>query len=242
MFIGGLILDMSSKCNVPELRDVLGSVCTDLEFLVVGDLEGRCLNTFETIRAGVYFVASTDQGKSIEIPSRNSVATAWVNGTILNTLEIDDLTSLDTPKGAGYEASKLLVKFNSNRHDSNDGDSNYANKAYKRIHSKMKGVWAMTLIYMSLRPSIILSRKDRMMYLSLVYTGSALMLLWSDCIIDVKNDSAFMYNIAPLAESELLVIHPSYILSKVRKWGSLYNYNFLKVCSIIDRYLTRSAR
>ncbi len=231
-------------------KKALDSILTDCPTYIIGNsLIGEYKQTpdLETpLVTGLYTISGVPS--LIPIPSRGSVSAAWVSGSILNTDEIDKFTNITDSEynSESYAPAKLLVKLNSTKHTPSE-ESNYTDLVKNRVFNNLRGKWAITLAYLSKRPLIVLMQNMCDTYFHIVYDEHNLAIVWSNeegITQSLDKEKVFVYHVTPLHDKHILILHPLYLISKVKKWSMRFKTmgGRLMVIAALERYLSRNAQ
>ena len=248
-FVGLLILDMPASCKVDVLAASLHTLMKPFDYHFQADLAGVATDQVHldksTLLPGLLLMSSDAAPYAMDVPTRISSVYNWFAGNLINLPAINEFTGLDANDDPGYAPIKLMLRLNSEKHNASSAE-NYAQTVFERVYQRMSGKWTQTLLYLGIRPSIVLTRNSQDMYMSLLSIDGCSILLWtSECeyVLNLTANSdthdIFCYNITPMYDKSVLVLHPVFLLSKVRKWGHKSQFNTLKVFGILERYLSR---
>lgn len=264
IFLGAMVLDQSARTNKQKVADLLNLVVTPFNHIGVSDIlerpvfESRAV-TPEDVVSGLVVMGSMQQPDTRYIPSKTACAMSWLRGRVTSLAEVERIysgKSLDETETSSQEAAtKLLLRINSDRHLTPEPE-NYTQRVHSRVTDLMGGQWCSTLMYLGPKPIISLAQRNQMMHFSVVTLDNCMILVWStemDAVnelltvipdgnsLDYLKRAAWVNNIAILHEKNTVVLHPMYLLSKVRKWGQAHNFNPLKVMTTLEQYLNRSS-
>jgi len=222
------------------------------------------------VRNYLMSVPSEYEGKpplGIPLPSRNAFVAGCIHGNVQNQEELKDSVGI-TDQSNDYNyllAPKLLARLNSSDAellDSEDNTKSYRERVNSRIYSVIKGQYSSHLAYLSSKTSFVLMSKDvhsvdtfrsSLKVWLLSYKGLILVLwstdgefanLFESFMEEHYSKDSYLLFVSPIILSleGVLVIHPNFIVSKLRKWKSTYKNKggTLLAFGNLKKYLLRS--
>jgi hypothetical protein len=178
------------------------------------ELEEVLLTTYQQVETTgySYLLWSDDQPTIKHVMSRNSLVALWGENVL-------------TP-GSEEEPIQYLLRLNtSSESQDNRQPRNYSHLVRERVIDRMASIkHALTMVYVGVKPSFIVSTKKMGMKLWVILVDNAFLLVWSTQHDLVKNMLQGMeqvrqhyvsVNEVEFPESALLVIHPLYLITKL---------------------------
>ena len=214
------------------------------------------------ILSGFSFYGSLDEFGKIDVQAKNAHVISSVVGEFPNYHKVERFfrsnSSLTYDPRPSVMFSQMVLRVNIKRHitcpDTEDGPypfENYTHRVKCRVSDTLEGAWAAQCLFLSRsRSTIVLARRgDECMYLTLVAVDGATVLIWSsqmnaiDSIMGASPELEEMRKeiwiscLSVLQEKTTAVIHPVYLLSKVRYFGQGCKYDPIRIGAKLEKYL-----
>ncbi len=159
---------------------------------------------------------------------------------------------------------QLLLRVNVHQHIGDENPdapkefNNYTHRVKCRLTDVIEGDWSAFSIFSSTQRSTIAmaARGCRSMYFTLLAIDNCLILVWSNVfdavkqILDsIKDDDEMAYlkhtwsaNLSVLQDDKTtMVIHPIYLLNKVRFFGQRTYFDTLRIAHLLEKYMRSGA-
>lgn len=271
MFLGGMVLDLSTKTKKSEARDLINLLMTPFDHVMVRDVakEEQSSPVFENrqvteddIASGLTFFGTTTPVSTISLQNKNSQVLSYCVGDIENAVELDDFFRHGQhfkPSATHSEMiGNMLLRVNAPVHIAERGEpvpefQNYTHRVKNRLTDVIQGAWSAFSVFSSTQRSTIVlaSKGESVLRFTIVVLSSCLLLIWSseqDAVTQMLNailptddeahlKRAWIANISVLQDKTTMVIHPIYLLSKVRFFGMSVNFDPIRLTTKIEKYL-----
>ena len=274
MFLGGMILDMSTKTNKAEAASLINLLMTPFDHFIVRDVasEEQKSPAFETRKvvegdlvSGFTFFGTSTPVSTISLQNKNSQVISYCAGDIDNAAELDDYFRSSQhfrPSANNSEMiGNMLLRVNAQNHIADASGEpaefqNYTHRVKSRLTDVIEGAWSGFSVFSSTqRSTIVLASRNRSLRFTVVVLSSCLILIWSsemDAVTqlldairpeddEARLKKAWVANISVLQDKTTMVIHPVYLLSKVRFFGQSVNFDPIRLTSKIEKYLQSGA-
>ena len=270
MFLGGMVLDLSTKTKKSEASDFINMLMTPFDHVIMRDVakEEQSSPTFENrkateddIASGLTFFGTTTPASTISLQNKNSQVISYCVGDIENAVELDDFFRHGQhfkPSATHSEMiGNMLLRVNAPVHIADRGEppqefQNYTHRVKSRLTDVIEGAWSAFSVFSSTqRSTIVLAAKNYVLRFTVVVISSCLILIWSsevdavnqmlNAILPTDDEAhlkrAWIANVSVLQDKTTMVIHPIYLLSKVRFFGLSVNFDPIRLTTKIEKYL-----
>ncbi len=243
------------------VRDLIQEDAAELGFTSRLATEGDVISGFS-------FLAANTPLHTINLQNKNSRVTSTAAGFMDNIDEVEKFFQAGRYAPSRIETDvsamlgQMMLRVNTPRHiaDAHLPDvtyENYTHRVKTRISDALRGVWSGVSVFSSRqRSTVVIMARDQPVYFTTAVVDSCLILLWSNVfdavnqiLNGVKEDDEFAYlkhtwasSLSVLQEDRsTLVIHPTYLLTKVRYFGRISDFDALKVTTKMEKYLRAGA-